>query len=289
MEIPLPEDDDYSEDEFDGYIDEFEDDVGQSSDLREEDVDDRGSGNLSSGGSSSWDNRSGSDESGWTIPEFLENPGCTTDMTGKAPIDFFQLMVTDEMLVHMVDQTNLFARQYIDSQDITLTPHSRVLQWDKAEHNLGELKKFLAVTITMGLINYPRLEDYWSTSWPFATNTFSSILKRDRFSLLLRFLHLNDSTQYIHKGDPGHDPLFKLRPFLDSLLANFKGAYVPGREVSVDESMIRFKGQLWFIQYMPKKPTKWGMKAFVLADSNTGYTYSWRLYSGKCTLHAKLQ
>ena len=89
------------------------------------------------------------------------------------------------------------------------------------------------------------------------------------------------------KGQPGYDPLFKLRPFLDPLLKSFQKTYHPGREVSIDESMIGFKGRLSFIQYMPKKPTKWGMKAFVLADSKTGYTYNWRLYTGIHTLHCK--
>ena len=32
---------------------------------------------------------------------------------------------------------------------------------------------------------------------------------------------------------------------------------------------------------MPKKPTKWGMKAWLLADSRTGYTWNWNLYAGK--------
>ena len=31
---------------------------------------------------------------------------------------------------------------------------------------------------------------------------------------------------------------------------------------------------------MPKKPTKWGMKAFVLSDALTGYMYNWHLYTG---------
>ena len=62
-----------------------------------------------------------------------------------------------------------------------------------------------------------------------------------------------------------------------------------GKELSIDESMVSFKGGLIFKQYAPKKPTKWGMKAFVLADSQTGYIYNWRLYTGKytvqCTIH----
>ena len=105
---------------------------------------------------------------------------------------------------------------------------------------------------------------------------YIQVMKRDRFSLLLRFLHLNE---YKKKGEPGHDALFKLRPFLTPLITNFQIAYTLNRELSVDESIIGFKGRLGFIQYMPKKPTKWGMKAYALSDAHTGYIYSWHLYT----------
>ena len=98
---------------------------------------------------------------------------------------------------------------------------------------------------------------------------------------ILRFQHLNDSTKYIPKGQPGYDAMYKLRPFMDPLLENFQAAYSLGQEISIDESYIGFKGRLYFIQYMPDKPTRWGMKAFVLADSSSGYTYTWRFYTGK--------
>jgi len=200
-------------------------------------------------------------------------------MTDKSPVDFFQLLIPDDLLQVVVEETNRFAQQYIDTTE--LSRFSRVRAWEKKPHNLAELKKFLAIVIVMGFVVLPQIEDAWSTKWPFAMPTFSSILKRDRFSLLLRFLHLNDSTKYIPKGQPGHDPLCKLRPFMDPLLDNFRAAYNLGREISIDESMMGFKGRLYFIQYMPKKPTKWGMKAFVLADSSSGYTHTWRLYAGK--------
>ena len=76
-------------------------------------------------------------------------------------------------------------------------------------------------------------------------------------SLILQFLHLNDNAK---REDP--------------LLKNLQKAYNPGKEVSLGDSIIGFKGKLSFLLYMPKKPTKWGMKAFVLADSKTGYTYN---------------
>ena len=32
---------------------------------------------------------------------------------------------------------------------------------------------------------------------------------------------------------------------------------------------------------MPKKPHKWGLKAWVLADSTDGYCWDWKLYTGR--------
>ena len=48
--------------------------------------------------------------------------------------------------------------------------------------------------------------------------------------------------------------------------------------------MISYKGRIGFIQYMPKKPKKWGLKAFALSDSHSGYVYNWHLYTGKFSM-----
>ena len=97
----------------------------------------------------------------------------------------------------------------------------------------------------------------------------------------MRFLHLNDSATQPQRGDPGYDKLYKVRPFLDIILENFKRHFQPFQHISIDESMISFKGRLCFIQYLPNKPHKWGIKAWVLADAKTGYTWGWKLYTGK--------
>ena len=97
-----------------------------------------------------------------------------------------------------------------------------------------------------------------------------------RFELLLKFFHISSPPD-----QPLPDKLQKIRPLLDTVVKNFKAAYVPAHNLSIDESMISFKGRLSWVQYMPKKPHKWGMKAWVLADSSNGYTYNWELYTGK--------
>ena len=45
--------------------------------------------------------------------------------------------------------------------------------------------------------------------------------------------------------------------------------------------MVRNKGWYSFRQYIQNKPTKWGMKLWVLEDSSTGYTYKFDV--GKST------
>ena len=57
-----------------------------------------------------------------------------------------------------------------------------------------------------------------------------------------------------------------------------------GCNISVDETMVGFRGRFAAKQYMPKKPQKWGIKAFMLADSSTGYINNFLMYMGSETL-----
>ena len=196
-------------------------------------------------------------------------------------LDFFKLLISDEILSSIADQTNLYADQYICSN--TMKPKSRASAWKQVPHDAAEVKKFVATIIVMGLVPYHAIDDYWCTSWPFQTKCVSSIMTRNRFSLLMKFLHLNNNELYIPKGQPGHDPIFELRPFITSLVKNCQDSFQLGKELSIDESMVSFLRVDLFLSSTPlrSRPTKWGMKAFVLADSQTGYVYNWRLYTGK--------
>ena len=135
--------------------------------------------------------------------------------------------------------------------------------------------------LTMGIVNLPTLQQYWCKSWPFQSFTLFRIMSRDRFLLILKFLHLNNNRNIIPRGQQGHDKIFKIRPFVDRLIDTFQKLYQLKRELSLDEYMISYMGFLSFLQYLPKKPHKWGMKAWVLAESKTGYTFNWSIYTGK--------
>ena len=66
----------------------------------------------------------------------------------------------------------------------------------------------------MGIIHYPKIEDYWAQYWPFSSTTFSQVMTRDCFSLILKFLHFNNKNNQKKKFESGYDPLYKIRPFL---------------------------------------------------------------------------
>ena len=108
-----------------------------------------------------------------TIPEYTLQAGCSASVEGENPLSFFSLLITDNMLEHIVAQTNLNAQQYIDSHD--LAPHSRVRRWSKGLHDIDELRRFLAIIIIMGLVRYPQIEYHWGTQWPYSNSHFSSV------------------------------------------------------------------------------------------------------------------
>jgi len=71
---------------------------------------------------------------------------------------------------------------------------------------------------------------------------------------------------------------------LDLLVGNFRKSFAPGRNLSVDETMVGFHWRFGPKQYMPDKPTKYGIKAFTLAESEHRYVFDILLYTGSDTL-----
>jgi hypothetical protein len=91
-----------------------------------------------------------------------------------------------------------------------------------------------------------------------------------RFKKICRYLYLNDEEQRPEPHDKNYDILYKARPALD-IISKFQEYYLPSSDLAVDEAMTGFKGRFHLKQYMPAKPTKWGIKAWGLADSTNGY------------------
>ena len=142
------------------------------------------------------------------------------------------------------------------------------------------MKKFLGSLFLMGIIHKPAICMYWSKAPLFCTPIFSAIMSRNRFQLLLKFLLFNDNSNMPAPNDPSPYKLFKLRPLLDHLFEKFQEVYVPACNISIDESLLLWKGRLSFKQYTPLKRSRFGVKSFMLCE-DSGYTFSFKIYTGK--------
>ena len=132
----------------------------------------------------------------------------------------------------------------------------------------------------MGLLKLSQIRDYWSTNEVLATPWFPAVMSRDHFFRILRFIHLADSSKQKKEDEEGYDALYKVRPLIDHLTAVFPKYYQPARELSLDEMMIGTRCRIAFLQYLPKKPTRFGIKVFVISEAKTGYVLNFQVYTG---------
>ena len=115
------------------------------------------------------------------IPEYSLSVGCNYSCNDATPLELFKMLLTDDILDKIVEQTNLYARQYITSHD--LSPRSRVHGWSREPFTREELLKFISLIIVMGLVNLPTLEDHWMTTWPYSSQTCTKVCNHNRESI----------------------------------------------------------------------------------------------------------
>ena len=151
----------------------------------------------------------------------------------------------------MADQSNLYGKELMGS--ITeLSQHSHLQKAVKII--LGDMKAYVALQIAMGIYFKPEQEDYWRTYW-LTKVQFGSAMSKNRFELIPKFLRFADNTTHVERGQAGRDPLFKITPLLDITVSLYTTVYSLSRQLSTDESMIKFKGRIFFHKFLPSKPT----------------------------------
>ncbi len=75
------------------------------------------------------------------------------------------------------------------------------------------------------------------------THGFGKVMSRNRFEIILSFLHFTNNSEFVGRGQPGHDRLFKVHPVIDLIIPHFSAVYGPLKELSLDEITIAFKGK----------------------------------------------
>lgn len=179
---------------------------------------------------------------------FTDRPGLKVDFgDNPKPIDVYKFFIDDEILRHIKDETNRYARTEIAAKKAAAQTAGRQLSkrsifntWKPV--TVAELRNFFAVCIHMGMVKKPKIKDYWSRHASLHTSFAAQVMARDRFLSILAFLHVNNNETYIPFGQDNHDPIHKFRPFMTHLERKFAEAYVPEQQLALDEAMCPFKG-----------------------------------------------
>lgn len=196
------------------------------------------------------------------VPEYLANTGVAQELFSHCitPTDIFLVLISPT-LDNIVYQSNLYATQ-----------KDKVLNLKKEE-----LLAFIGMNFYMGYNSRPAWTDHFSSAPDLNNPLICKTMSRDRFRAILTHLHCNDTSAMPPNCK---DKLYKLRPVIDELNRKFQESYNGTRELSVDESMIKFKGRSVLKQYLPMKPIKRGYKLWCLADQR-GFIKKFMVYQGK--------
>ncbi|GBN57250.1 PiggyBac transposable element-derived protein 4 [Araneus ventricosus] len=129
---------------------------------------------------------------------------------------------------------------------------------------------FWGIIILQGIVQKPLQKWYWSQRPLLSTQYLKQLMSEKRFSIIMKFLHFtnNETIDLETHPQPG---LRKIYEVYDAINRKFKSSYVPERNVSVDDSLLLYKGRLGYKQYLPKKRARFGAKFYQLCESSMVY------------------
>ena len=210
---------------------------------------------------------------------FIGTPGLKVTVPDlKEPTDYFSLYFDNDIIDYIVTETNRFADQFLEQNEIT--PSSRAQEW--RETNPNEMRVFLAVLLYEGIIQKPVENWYWSKRNSISTPFIKDLIPRKRFEIIMKFLHFSNNETYDAQTHP-QPKLKKIYELYSLINLKFQTAYVPEKNIAIDESLMAYKGKLGFKQYIPTKRSRFGIKLYELCESSSGYIWNMLIYTGKDT------
>ena len=201
-------------------------------------------------------------------------PGYLTRGSLREAKDFFELFFDDSIVNSIVTHTNSYAQEKVFSGK-----GSSYTQSDGSWQDVtaDEIRRLIALLIHFGVVHVRGdVQKNWSTKTLYHGLWARAILSRDRYFAILSMLHVVDPAT----EDP-NNKLRKVEPFITHFKKKCSELYKPRQHVAIDERMVKSRHRSGFRQFIKDKPTKWGIKLWVLADSSNGYTVDFNIYIGR--------
>ncbi|CAH2321254.1 Hypothetical predicted protein [Pelobates cultripes] len=149
--------------------------------------------------------------------------------------------------------------------------------------NEDELRAFFGICLVMGYHVLPSIRDYWSTQPDLPVPVIANTMSRARIEAIRSALHFTNNEDMLPRTHPQCDRAFKVRPLIEHFNRCFQAVRNPSKQQSIDEHLIKYKGQNIMKQYIRNKPVKWGFKLWCRCDAISGYLYQFGIYTGRKT------
>ncbi|XP_067253248.1 piggyBac transposable element-derived protein 4-like [Chanodichthys erythropterus] len=192
-----------------------------------------------------------------------------------SPMNLFKLFFSESAVSTLCHNTN--------AQAAKATAKGCKYKW--TDVSIGEMYRYIGLVFYMAMVKMSSISDYWRQSSVFSVPFPATLMPRDRYRTISWNVHMShpdeDKVNDRKRGTAEHDRLFRIKPLMDTIRQACKAIYHPRKNLAVDERMVACKAHTGMTQYMKAKPTKWGFKLFVLADSSNGYTLDFSVYTGK--------
>ena len=107
------------------------------------------------------------------------------NITDSDPYAIYRNFLTDEILELVANETNRCTQRFISTNQL----HRRSLMRKWKDTNAKQIEKFFGIVIIMGIVQLPQLRLYWLKIPMYRNELFLRSMTRNRFDLLLKYLH----------------------------------------------------------------------------------------------------
>ncbi|KAM9481429.1 piggyBac transposable element-derived protein 4-like isoform 2-T2 [Clarias gariepinus] len=188
-----------------------------------------------------------------------------------SPMSLFKQFFSERAVSTLCDNTN--------AQAAKATAKGHKYKW--TDVGITEMYHYIGLVFYMAMVKLPSIQDYWRQSSIFTVPFPAKVMSRERYRTISWNVHMShpdaDKENDKKRGTSEHDRLFRVKPLMDTLRLACKTIYHPRRNLTVNERVVACKAHTG----IRAKPTTFGFKLFVLADSSNGYTVDFSVYTGK--------
>ena len=197
---------------------------------------------------------------------FKYKEGFTKKWNWKSPYECFSEIWDASIMKELVTQTNNYGKAKYRSKWETVT--EQIMKW------------WLSIVLVISLAPYRgHLRDLWSSNEIVRNQFIASRFPRELFERIKGALHWVDNSKF-SKEEKSKNKSYKIKTLLQKICKNSARIRSPPEVISIDESMIPYKGKTSRIrQYIKNKPNRWGFKLWMMSDMN-GYCYNSLIYEG---------